>query len=256
MAKYVDVQAVVLRTADYKETSRMATLFTREIGLLSASAKGVKRPKSPLLGRVELFTRADYTLSVFNERYQITSAQVRESHIELSADMEKLTLAAYFKDFCLAVLGEGDPQPLLFDLLSECLLALCRAQSDWRSVKLYFEVKALSILGFLPVLEACADCGQVLPGTGDIYLSAAAGGVVCAQCKPGYPDAAGLLPGTLATLRRMLAWSGDNLHVLRSAGAIERNLEEVWPAYLAYYLEKRFTLGDFLDKLTYFRPPG
>ena len=39
------VQALVLRTTDWSETSRIATLWTRELGKVRALAKGGRRLK-------------------------------------------------------------------------------------------------------------------------------------------------------------------------------------------------------------------
>lgn len=250
MADYTQVDAVVLRYANYRESSRMVTFFTREKGRIPAAAKGALRPKSALRGATELMTRGNYTLSCGRGRYVITAAQVTRGHMQLSCDIEKLACAVYLRDFCEAVLTEEDPQPALFDLLCACLDALCAPESDYRSVRLYFEVRALDILGFQPELSSCAECGCDLPK--EAWLSPAAGGLVCPACREKQGDAQPLLGGTLSVLRRMQGWDPARLAVLRGNDAIERNLQTAWRPYLSYYLERNFTLGDFLDKLSAF----
>jgi len=44
----ITTPAVVLRTHRYSETSKIVRLATRELGVQSAIAKGVLRPRSPL----------------------------------------------------------------------------------------------------------------------------------------------------------------------------------------------------------------
>ncbi|MDD3243626.1 MAG: DNA repair protein RecO [Eubacteriales bacterium] len=250
MAEYTECEAVVLRRADYRESSRMVTLFARSHGRISAAAKGAMRPKSTLKAATELFFQGSFLLSQSRGRYVIASAQARKPHLELSADLEKLACAVYLRDFCEAVLTEGEAQDELYELLCVCLDALCREESDPRSVRLFFEVRAMELLGFQPEMAACAECGGSLEG--EAWLSAAAGGLVCPRCLEKLGDGKLLLGGTVAMLRRMQTWDAARLSVLRSHETIERNLAQAWTPYLAYYLERNFRLEGFLDKLSAF----
>jgi len=250
MAEYTECEAVVLRRAEYRESSRMLTLFTREQGRLAAAAKGVMRPKSPLKAASELFFQGRFMLSESRGRYVVAQAQALRAHMELSFDLEKLACAVYLRDFCEAVLTEGEPQAELYDLLCACLDALCHEKTEPRSVRLFFEVRAMEILGFQPELSACVECGSKIEG--EAWLSPAAGGLVCSHCREAAGDAQLLSGGALTAIRRMQRWDAGALHVLRSHDAIERNLAQVWTPYLAYYLERNFRLEGFLDKLERF----
>src|SRR2546426_12701425 len=52
----VTTPAVVLRTYPYSETSKIVRLATRDLGVQSAIAKGVLRPKSRFAAGLELFS--------------------------------------------------------------------------------------------------------------------------------------------------------------------------------------------------------
>ena len=54
--------ALVLRTVDVFETSLVVTLFTRELGKVSALAKGARRLKSPFQGGLDLLGVSDIVL--------------------------------------------------------------------------------------------------------------------------------------------------------------------------------------------------
>ena len=51
--RFVTTPAVILKTGDYSETSRLATAFTRDLGKVRLIAKGARRRKSPFAGLVE-----------------------------------------------------------------------------------------------------------------------------------------------------------------------------------------------------------
>lgn len=43
----ITVNGIVTRYANYRDNDRILTLFTRERGLISAAARGCRRPKMP-----------------------------------------------------------------------------------------------------------------------------------------------------------------------------------------------------------------
>jgi DNA repair protein RecO (recombination protein O) len=65
---------------------------------------------------------------------------------------------------------------------------------------LAFQLKLLWVAGYLPHLGSCADCGADGPFTG---FSAAAGGVVCAECSD-RTGALALSPGGAAGIEGLL----------------------------------------------------
>ena len=48
-------EAIVLRVQPVTESSLLVLWFTREFGKLKTLAKGARRPKSPMRGRLDLF---------------------------------------------------------------------------------------------------------------------------------------------------------------------------------------------------------
>ncbi len=53
--------AVLLRSFDYSETSRVLKLYTRDVGLISVMAKGVRRGGARGQGALDTFSRGELT---------------------------------------------------------------------------------------------------------------------------------------------------------------------------------------------------
>ena len=82
-------QALVLRTTDWSETSRIATLWTREFGKVRALAKGGRRLKSNFENALDLLTLCSI---VFLRKSSgglelLTEAQVLERFAPLRTDL-------------------------------------------------------------------------------------------------------------------------------------------------------------------------
>jgi DNA repair protein RecO (recombination protein O) len=80
----------------------------------------------------------------------------------------------------LRLFSDGEPNPAAYNLLCR-ELALLDAEPSAASVPnlLAFRLKLLLAAGFLPELEACAQCGA---GEGIVRFSPSAGGLVCGDC--------------------------------------------------------------------------
>jgi DNA repair protein RecO (recombination protein O) len=240
-------RAIVLRHVNYRETSRILTLFSSDLGRITVSAKGCMRPKCRERAATEMFTLGEYTLTERVGRYYLNAACIENAHFNLRFDIDRLALATYFVELCETVLNEEEPQKELFDLLAAMLRALCDEKSSPELVRLFFEVKAMDILGFRPEVSACAVCGGALKDK--IWFSVSAGGAICDNCKVEEMDSRPMLPGTAAFLRHVLDWDVERMNVLKPAEAVMENLVLIWRPFLKWHLERTFKLDGFMEKL-------
>lgn len=228
--------ALVLRTTDWSETSRLATLWTREFGKVRVLAKGGRRLKSNFENALDLLTVGSM---VFLRKSSggldlLTEAQVVKRFPRLRAALPALYAGYYVAELLADGTEEYDPHPGLFD---EALAALDDFGATPGPRLMRFEMVFLRELGYSPTLDACAACGETAYGPFTAF-GAAAGGVLCPRCVPGQRDRRPLSPGAWEMLRAL-----D-----RSGEAWQRAWE---PATRA---EVRRVLGQYLTYLRG-RPP-
>ena len=241
--------ALVLRTTDWSETSRIATLWTREFGKVRVLAKGGRRLRSNFDSALDLLTLCSI---VFLRKSSgsldlLTEAQVVQRFPRLSTDLPALYAAYYVAELLSDWTEDYDPHPSLFDEALETLRALGTAGVATGPRLARFELVLLQELGYSPVLEACAVCGKPdgIPGAGpSLAFSAAAGGVLCAACQPRQRDRR---PLSLAAWQALRALGESGEAWRREWGpAVRAELRQVLGQYVTYLLGRRPRLLPYL----------
>src|SRR3979411_1329958 len=118
--------ALVLRTVDWSETSRIATLWTREFGKVRVLAKGARRLKSNFETALDLLTLCSI---IFLRKSSggldlLTEAQVVQRFPRLRTDLSALYAAYYIAELLSDWTEDYDPHPRLFDEVLATLEAL------------------------------------------------------------------------------------------------------------------------------------
>jgi DNA repair protein RecO (recombination protein O) len=177
-------EAIVLRSIRYGEADRILHLYSEDRGRLGAIAKGVRRVKSRLGGRIEPFARVNLILRQGRgDLCTITGADTVHAHPALRERRDSLERATQACDAVLRLLDSSEPNRPAYNLLARELALLdSDAGAAVRAQALAFRIKLLLAAGFTPELAACASCGE-REHLG--AFSAAAGGVVCPGCEAG-----------------------------------------------------------------------
>src|SRR6516165_2896827 len=109
--------ALVLRTTDWSETSRIATLWTREFGKVRVLAKGGRRLKSNFESALDLLTVCSIVLlrKSSGGLDLLTEARVVRRFPRLRTDLPALCAGYYIAELLADWTEEYDPHPSLFD---------------------------------------------------------------------------------------------------------------------------------------------
>jgi DNA repair protein RecO (recombination protein O) len=177
-------EAVVLRSIRYGEADRVLHLYTADRGRVGAMAKGVRRVRSRMGGRLEPLNRVRLVLHQGRgELCTVSQVDTVNPHAALRERRSALERAAQACDAVLRLLDSAEPNRPAYNLLcNELALLDARPATASRAHALAFRIKLLLAAGFAPELAACAACGEREHLAG---FSPSAGGVVCSGCEAG-----------------------------------------------------------------------
>lgn len=196
--------ALILKLVEFSETSLVVTLFTRDFGKVTALAKGARRIKGPFesaldllaLCRVMLLRKSSDVLDL------LTEAKLQRRFRGRGRDLGAYYAGYYVAELLLELTDDDDPHPELFDAAEETLAALGGGPPIPLLI-FRFELTALRLLGHLPNLVTCVECGQTIEPVGRVAFGLLDGGVLCRACRPGRTHVVSLGAQTLRAWRAL-----------------------------------------------------
>lgn len=180
----VSTPGVLLRSFNYGETSRVLRLYTRDFGLVSVMAKGVRRVGARNRASFGTFSRGQITLYRKSTRDLQTFKEfaVEEGGRQLGRDVTRFAGASVLAEI---VLAHGGPERNT-ELFARLTAGLRRIESeenrDVVTVVLSEGWMLVKALGYEPQLDPCVCCGLPLEGCGLGRFDFAAGGICCSAC--------------------------------------------------------------------------
>jgi len=179
--------AIVLSTMRYGETSRIARLATRELGIQSVIAKGALRPRSRFGAALHLLSEgmAHVIPSARSDLHTLAAFDLLKVRVELAARMDRFATATLLAELMLKF-APAASHPPSFDLLRDALDTLelaPEAAVDTLALRMTWHL--ISVLGFEPALDRCARDGAALPAGQPLVFSTSDGGLLCTGCAIG-----------------------------------------------------------------------
>jgi DNA repair protein RecO (recombination protein O) len=228
-------RAVVLRGRLLGEADRIFTLFTAERGKIDAVAKGVRRAKSHLAGRLEFGNECEFGMHRGRSLDVIASAEIVLAHWERLVEPERFAVFSLVAEVVDAVCEPDQPLPEVYALLTGMLAAIA-ATGEPQTLLPRFSMRLLDLLGVAPPVSRCIRCDLPLDGRG--YVDPQAGGVIGESCRERWRDLLELDGADLENLRALTARKGTRA-ALRATPRVARAVE----ALLAYHLGRRPKAG-------------
>jgi len=224
------------------EADRIVVLLTRENGLVRAVAKGIRRTRSKFGSRLEPFMFVDVQAHIGRSLDVVTQAELKEPFGQgIMADFDVYSAATVMAETAQR-LTEDDPRTRgQFLLLLSAIRSLCNREHPPRQSLDAYLLRAMSLAGWAPSLEDCAQCGMPGPHRG---FSAALGGTVCTDCRP-HGTA---LTSTAAVEHMAALLTGDWSTAARTPDHSVVEASRLVTSYVHWHLERRVRSLNVLER--------
>jgi DNA repair protein RecO (recombination protein O) len=180
----LETPALVLHAFDYRETSRIVRLVTREAGVVSVVARGAKRPRNRFGAALDLFASgaAQIVMHPTRDLHTLHAFDAAHTRPDLATSLDRFASANAIAELCLRF-GRESETGTLYDQAVTALDDIARASADMvNAVALAAAWRLVGEFGFAPALDSCALCHAPIAEGADVTFNHRAGGALCATC--------------------------------------------------------------------------
>ena len=242
-------EAIVLRRMDFRETSLIVDLFTRDFGKLSGLLKGIRSEPGKFASSLEISSHNDiiFYKKTSTSLHLVSACDLRNNFFNIRKSMMKAGFMGIMMEMISSVMQPEDKNEEVFDLAVECLKEL-EATAAPEKVMTIFKIKMLALSGFKPHFDSCVSCSEKILGQSKFSLSL--GGLLCVRCSHKDLSSRSIFRGTIASILYIEKNNFKNNLNLGLNPQIKKELEIILNAFINFHLEKELKSQKVLNKMT------
>jgi len=242
----VKTEGIVLKTFDFRETSRIATFFTRDFGKVKGVLKGIRRDPQKFGSSVEKFSVNDIVYYQYrnSDIHLVSHCDMKDFYSGLRQDLERMTAASYASEL-LDTLMPPEEESLEIYRLTQAFFKSLQTTRDVGKLVQTFQIKILSLSGFQPHLETCVRCTKDVSAKPRFSLRL--GGLLCPVCKDPTGEATPISPGAVASILHIQRNEWEDATRLGLAPFVKKELKYILNHFLVFHLERHLRSTRFLS---------
>ena len=237
-------KGLIIKQQNIGERDRLVWVLTESHGILRAFARGAKNIKSPKCAGTGLLSYADLTIFEGRDSYSIDEANALEQFVGLRSDVENMSLAQYFCELCLNLCPTGQEAKEQLRLMLNSLYFLSNKKRPALQIKICFEMRLITLCGYMPDLVMCAGCGVY--ESPEMVFVPQSGRLYCAACADRLGIQGARLPiASVTALRHTVYADFEKLFAFELKEELLRPLSLASERYVAYMTQKDYPTLQF-----------
>ncbi len=173
-----EVKGLVIKSCDIGEADRLITIYTYEMGNVTALVKGARSLKNRNMSSTLQFCYSSFVLFKKGDKYWVKESSLIESFFNLRRSIEGLSLAGYIVEV-LSDVTTATAEVDLLRLALNSLYAIAEDKYPLPHIKAAFEIRAMAIIGYMPDVIGCRECGA---REGSFFFDIMSGNIRCYAC--------------------------------------------------------------------------
>lgn len=238
-----NTRGIIIRQSDYGEGHRMLSIFTEDSGIIKAVKYGAKSTKNRDSASSQFLCYGDFSLYASNRDVAtINSVTAIDSFFPVTQDIKKLSLCVYLSDLTYSMLGLNNPDERLLRAFLNCVYALAYRNESLQKVKAVYEMRLMSLGGYMPRLDVCKCQKNEITG-----FDIDEGCSVCRECKSA--KSVPLSQGTYRALWHICHCDDKKILSFTGNDTLFDELGTLCEKYALAHLEKSFPSLDYYKAL-------
>lgn len=245
-------RCIILQVTDYGESDKLVTLYSPELGKITAIAKGAKRSKQRFVNKLEVCSLLQimYRPPRTGGLFFLSEAELEQSFLTLRQHYSPYVAAMFISELVLCFTRERDPDPNIFTLL---LWAFSSLQNGFqpRPVAALFHLRLLGACGYDPDLRRCGRCRSPITNKRVFSLHPDNGGLLCNHCAEYRASSRFILSlQTLTFLHNAQHLALENLQRLKMPDRVVDETLSALHYYSRHLMQRDIHSWPFVQRLT------
>lgn len=240
----VTTQGIVLKELKINDRTTVVTLLTDKCGKLSAYINNSTRLRNKMGSSTDLLCYSNFVLFKSKDTWYINSADKEKVFFGIRTDIKKLALATYMAEMEKELAPEGENAKEYLRLILNCIYFLDRGTKSLQMIKSIFELRILSLAGYMPDLTCCCKCGNYEDKA--MYFSCVSGTLCCISCSQEREPNSVLVPFSVVyAMRHIIYTDFEKVFSFKLGEDSTSVLANVSEQYCVYQLERTFNSLEF-----------
>ena len=237
--------AIVLKSFDFRETSRIATFFTKDYGRVSGILKGIRKDPKKFGSSLERFSVNHIVYYQYrnSDLHLISQCDMRDYFFPIRQDLKKSIAAQYVMELVNLIMPSEEKNTDVYQLILDFLSGLEKTD-DVNTLVHFFQIKILLISGFKPHLDTCLQCHKKIAGKARFSLKD--GGLMCMDCPVRDTAVHVISQGTVASILFSERNDWAKCSVLKLTDATKQELKYVLNNFLVFHLGRKIKSAKYL----------
>ena len=171
-------EGIVVSEIDYKESSKIINVLTKEHGIIGMIAKGCKKPNNKLSNRASILTYGYFHISYKEEGLStLIEVDIIDNLKNIKKDIIKISYACFLCELVMQVY-KHESNNNIYNLFASSLIKINEGY-DPLVITNILELKLLEYLAIMPNIDSCVSCAST---NNIVTISSYKGGYLCSNC--------------------------------------------------------------------------
>ena len=146
----IKTEAIILKSADANEVDRLLTVYSKNLGKINISAKGVKKIESKLRYSIESISYTQMILVEGKNNLILKDALIKDQFLKIKNDLGKLKIARKLADLINEAIAGQEEDSNIWHLILFTFKNLNENKIFLKSAILDFQKNLIRLLGYDP----------------------------------------------------------------------------------------------------------
>lgn len=244
MVETITVVGMVISGMPISEYDKRLVIMTKELGKITAFARGARKPTSPYLAGSQPMSFGEFTLYRGRNSYTVTGMKINDYFSNTMSDINGMYMGMYFLELADYYGREGIEAPDTLRLLYFSMKALKGNTIPKKLVRCIFELKLMVINGEYPNMFECGNCGAQ---TELDYFDRERNIMLCKNCHGIISDNKIIDSSTLYALQFIITTPINKLFSFNVKEHVLNQMQIIIQRYMDRHIDGKFKSLEFLE---------